>query len=373
MPATPSTLKRRRNRKSKPALQRIRAWTWYAAVKARAAQRKDLNSDSNLDRFFVLETPDGGRPPVKRPRAFCRIRHVGTDPEHFNIRGIDYDLVNWVETKRDENGQHVGLVGTSSVFNSSFWDLLTNPYRDLQQLRSQLTGYAARLGLYRADLWMITRADLLKARSAAFQPINVTTYNNLLVALSNLPTIDCLAFLSALYLEAALTGLHEQAVRVRDELAIALSNFYATNSVPLSLAKAITDLVSIRIILNRWDNHQKLCLVKGWSPYKFEENPDSNEWFAGLVGLPNVQEDIVGLYPWVPFTPQLEAFIKRTKSRPLRWHDKAQKELNQKIFRDNVRAMLGEAIDADLGDKRLPTFEYSPLFYSYPWRNIKSK
>lgn len=106
-----------RGRPKKDFVQRFRIVAWYLFVKSRGNW-----SDYKLDVTFGLPDALNASENAARPRIFELIRKKGVIPERGSDTRRGFDLIELVN-------QHPNFEGTKAIFDSPFWELIsdTNP------------------------------------------------------------------------------------------------------------------------------------------------------------------------------------------------------------------------------------------------------
>lgn len=120
MPSSPKTSKTKTERRTRSAVERLRAKVWYCAVK-RCGNWTDYKLDMQFGQDGGPATKDG----ALRNRVFGVIGKKGTLPSRGTHHRRTFNLVERVET-------HPEFKGTAKVIDSPFWELLRLPPRDLE-------------------------------------------------------------------------------------------------------------------------------------------------------------------------------------------------------------------------------------------------
>jgi hypothetical protein len=372
---TDEATKKRRNRPKMPAVERVRTWTWYAAVKKRAAAIKELRSDNKLDKEIIRHPALGEIDDDERLRVFTRIRHFATDPVNVQVKKVKFNLVNCTEAATGDSGTFRGIPGTRAIYDSEFWNVLAEPRMSLSEIRAALALLAARLQIYRADLATAAFAKKNGWQEVPFTPGVTADYKKALRKLSMTGDIDALTFLAVLFLEAKVTNLFEQAIYLRQMLQLALRRFFENNEIPLHLANLIAAIVAACILLNAGDRVARLTIPAGWSPYKFGKDPTREEFYRGIVELKDlVDYDFDGVFPWVP----IDETITMYKHTVANANPEKLKRLEREILKSEHEQMwdrgtilhaLNSIYDPD--DTSIHAKQdYAPLFFGFPWQPV---
>lgn len=255
-------LGRKRGPKPKSIVHRLRALVWYAVVK------KAFNnfSDTDLDRLFVKRTATGrSYRKVGRTRTFSLIGSLGVDPnwsegirkskrrrdsKEDDIKSRHRRSFSLVEVV----GRHNNCAHTRSVYLSLFWRLVSPPAPTLAELRNIIAIVLDNLGLFRA----VGDAPLESGRAikshVAFKRYPSEEYKRSLAELVKAGSLDHVALLAALYLEALYVGSLEQALELREAVRACADRFVTNEMLPDFPRLLLLFLIEERVIKNQWED-----------------------------------------------------------------------------------------------------------------------
>lgn len=360
-----------RQRRKIPAIKRIRTWTWYAALKKRAKDITELNSDNKLDEEIVRYSPRG-RISQNRLRVFTRIRRYATDPVDLQVGHKRFNLVDWVEIAKGRDGKLNGVPGPKAIHDSELWSLLTGRRLNLQDLSDLIALLAARRNLFRADLVSALVAKKSRWRKEPFRQGVTVDYKSTLRAQSKTGDIDAVAFLSALFLEATATHCFEQAIFLRQMLQLALRRFFENNEIPIHLANLIADMVAVCVLMPPDERASRISLPPGWSPYKFGQRPQDHDFTRGFLELRGSIGRYYGsTFPWVPIDKTIKLYqhtlsVINPKALEAMLEDHIQEEFEQML----LRGAILHTFDAAEDDVSIVEVQnYAPLFFTFPWQS----
>lgn len=211
-------------RRHKDPIHRLRALAWYYVVKSRGNW-----SDYKLNITFGSPEAIKANDHAAMPKVFDSIRKHGRVPERGPNarRGFDlYDLVD----------KHPEFRGTKSIYDSLFWDILSDTSPTIITANQLVNRLFKLYGLTRAGVDYDERiTDSLDLPSIDHDPIleylhlpAIDRYDYwLFKSLNNLPSdLDKLTLIGALYREAYLGSALKEAVVLKDQLLDHIDRFF---------------------------------------------------------------------------------------------------------------------------------------------------
>lgn len=253
--------KRKRGPKPKTLVYRLRALVWYAAVKS-----VDDLSDKELDSRFVKRSASGrSRRKIGRTRTFSLIATRGVDPnwseQNRKARRPHDPMAGGNKPRRRRSFSLVEVVGkqrgyehTKRVYFSLFWRLIVPPAPRLSELQSVITSLLDDLGLFRA----IGEAPLESGPDIknhdAFKRFPSKVFDRSLNELAAAGSLDHVALLAAMYLEALYVGALEQAKKLRKALRTCAVGFVKRAALPALPQLLLLFLLEERVIQNQWED-----------------------------------------------------------------------------------------------------------------------
>jgi len=233
--------KERRPRSAKDWAYRCRIWVVCAWLKARNDRIDDKFDDILFPRTGINKKDDQ----ATRRRLFSRMRLLGDDPEDRN-RSRGFSVIKRFDTRR-------AYRGCARLYKSVFWDLIIPPGLDLLETRKKLETLAKELNIFCATLEQRVVGRSFLPNEPAFQQRSAYSYKKFVKALVRGSSIDDLAMLGLMYREALLSYILDDALFLRQELAVASARFCQSLQITHEHQALFEFLIERRLIRNRWD------------------------------------------------------------------------------------------------------------------------
>lgn len=215
-------------------VERTRNWLWYWIVR----RQTGLSNDA-LDMQFLGPGANGGR-----RRHFERIGQTASSPRAFPVKGGKtlFKLVN-----------EAGHTEAGLLYESKLWEFLSERDAPPQVYSDFIAEYVKAKGWHRLHARDVSLyITLLGENEPAVQPDVSTAYSAMLHKLVNEATFEALAVLVALFREAMGSMLLKQAIAIQTAVKAAATWTCMRNEIPELPKKLLEQLVSDRVLGNRW-------------------------------------------------------------------------------------------------------------------------
>lgn len=253
------TNSRQRGRPPIDEIQRLRILTWYFLVKSKGGW-----SDYKLDITFGLPGAKDAKEHAARPRIFELIRKRGVIPQRGENAKRGFDLIDEVENHPEFNG-------TKSIYESPFWELISQTSPTLHGTNKFVNKLLSLYGLSRIEVEfdaLLTNAinDIEIDHSNLLNYLNlpaIERYDQRLSdALNLLPSdLDKLTLTGALFREAYLGMALKEANILKERLLDQIDRFFRDGWAK-PLKGRLRETIIKRMIYWSFDPDEEL---DGWS------------------------------------------------------------------------------------------------------------
>lgn len=223
--------------------ERARTWVWLGVV-------RHLSSglvDDRLDELFIPALKVSG----ERRRHFSRITATGCAPDDRAI--LDgKTLLTLVDAFEAPDGVRP-FAAAKVIFQSPLWTFLSSQGLDADVFTVHIQQAAHLADWHRIpvqDLGLYRR--VLGEATGCAQPVGSTAYSAMLHKLANERSVEALATLAALFLEALHGGLLEEAMQIRRALRITVTLVSQRYELPELVSSLLGKLIDDRILGNTW-------------------------------------------------------------------------------------------------------------------------
>lgn len=217
---------------------RARHWVWYSQV-------KDISglSDDDLDRLFA-----GSKKGAPRPRAFHRVRSLGSSPKdsrgHQKTQTI-YDAVH--------RGPHAADFELAKrTFESPLWELLANRWLPDGRIDTIIVGLVNAMGWTRIHAGEISTVRQIAGDDTVRSLGMETSARDTLAVISDSGSPDALALLCALYRQCVSQRELVWAVELHNAVGLCMARFHNKIRQPQWLGTLVHQLLIDRVLHDRW-------------------------------------------------------------------------------------------------------------------------